>query len=93
LLVVFRDLLIVGGAIVIHAITHKLRMEPLAVSKINIFIQIALVAAVLGQPALHLEAPVLVQALIVMVALTTFLSGVAYVVTWLRRLAQWERER
>ena len=93
LLVVFRDLLIIGGAVIIHTVTQQLRMEPLAISKLKTFAQIALVAWVLSKAALGIEEPVAFQALLVITAVTTFMSGVAYVVTWLKRVRHWEGKR
>ncbi|MDH5749324.1 MAG: CDP-alcohol phosphatidyltransferase family protein, partial [Rhodospirillales bacterium] len=55
ILVVFRDLLILGGAILFHTITHTLTMDPLKISKINTLLQIVLAAAVLWQLAFGID--------------------------------------
>jgi cardiolipin synthase len=96
ILVVFRDLLIVGGAAVYHYITQKLTMQPLLVSKLNTAVQIALVGAVLADLGLGpeiggLEIGKLVVALMWGVAATTFVSGAAYVLVWGRRAFEMEQ--
>lgn len=91
LLVVFRDVLIVGGALLVHALTHRLEMQPLWISKLNTALQIGLAALVLAEPALALDAGRIVPLLIYAVAATTVASGAAYTATWLRRLHEWEQ--
>lgn len=93
IMIVFRDLLIVGGALVVLAVTHKLSMEPLLVSKVNTLLQIALAAGVLADAAFGLGQQMAVDVGCVVVAITTFLSGLTYVVVWTRRVAAWEREK
>ena len=91
LLVVFRDLLIVGGALLVHALTHRLEMQPLWISKLNTALQIGLAALVLAQPAPDGLAGQVVPVLIYAAAATTVASGGAYTITWLKRLHQWEQ--
>ena len=93
ILVVFRDLLIVGGALVVQVVTQRLSMEPLAISKANTVAQIGLAALVLGVAAFGLSAADVIRFSEAVVVCTTVLSGVAYVVTWTRKVAEWERER
>ena len=87
ILVVFRDLLIVGGALLFRLLTRSLNMEPLMVSKVNTVAQIVLAAVVLGDSGLGLGLAMLVDALVFVVAATTLASGAAYVVQWTRRVA------
>ena len=82
ILIVFRDLLIIGGAILFQTLTQSLEMKPLFVSKINTAAQILLAGVVLAQLGLGPEMPVVSTALVYGVAATTFLSGAAYVVKW-----------
>ena len=91
-MVVFRDLLIVGGAIVVQTMTFRLVVEPLIVSKVNTAAQIGLLAAALAGPAFGWSFPQNFELGVVTVAATTLLSGVAYVVTWVRRVNAWERD-
>ena len=55
ILVVFRDILIIGGFVLAIAVTQPLRWEPLAISKLNTALQIALVAVLLGRLGLNVE--------------------------------------
>ena len=93
ILVVFRDLVIVGGALVIQVATQRLSMEPLPVSKINTAAQIALAALVLAAAAFAIPAQIGIHIVEALVAITTVLSGLAYVVRWTRKVNDWERER
>jgi cardiolipin synthase len=86
ILVVFRDLLIIGGAIVVHAITQAFVSKPMTVSKFNTACQIALVAMVLAKLGLNFGDPVVITMLVALVAATTVISGLAYLVHWTRRL-------
>ncbi len=79
ILVVFRDLLIVGGVILLWVMGMPARIKPLLISKANTAAQILLAALVLLLKGFDLSAPMLLDAMIWLVALTTFASGVAYV--------------
>jgi len=91
-LVVFRDVLIIGGALLIHTLRQTLTMRPLLISKLNTAAQIALAALVLAGAGLGFAAPDLRTALCVLVTVTTFLSGAAYVVAWGRRTPDMKRK-
>lgn len=80
ILVVFRDLLIVGGVIMLWALGVPTRIRPLLVSKANTVAQIALAALALFLAGWHVAAPGLLSAMIWLVAATTIGSGAAYVV-------------
>ncbi len=84
IMVVFRDLVIIGGALLFHAITQTLEMAPLMISKVNTVAQIVLAAVVLGTDGFAIDVGVFRDLLIYLVAITTFASGAAYVVTWSR---------
>jgi cardiolipin synthase len=90
ILVVFRDLLIIGGALLVLTLTGRLKMQPLMISKINTACQFLLPAYVLAQLGLAIDDLWVVHALTWLVAATTGLSGAAYVVTWARRTADIE---
>lgn len=92
ILIVFRDLLIIGGAILFHTLTQSLRMEPLLVSKTNTVAQIALAGMVLAELGLELSLAGAVDMLVYVVAATTFVSGAAYVVKWGHRAVTMERD-
>lgn len=87
ILVVFRDLLIVGGALLVHTLTGSLTMQPLMISKVNTAVQFILPACVLGQLGFGIDNDWVVRSLSYVVAATTGLSGAVYVVSWVRQAA------
>lgn len=91
ILVVFRDILIVGGALLFHTLTQSLKMEPLFISKVNTTAQIVLAIEVLARLAFGLEAPLLYGALVGAVTATTIASGGAYVYKWGTRAIHHQR--
>lgn len=93
ILVVSRDVLIVGGAILFHAMNQSLKPEPLMVSKLNTVAQIVLAAATLGEHAMTADWHLAVTMLIWAAAATTLTSGGSYIVQWSRRIATMEQGR
>lgn len=88
ILVVFRDLLIVGGFLLVMTLAHAMRWEPLLVSKLNTALQIALIAVVLAQLGLGVaDVGPLRLLLIYAVAATTLISGAGYLMRWAKALA------
>jgi cardiolipin synthase len=79
ILVVFRDLLIVGGVVLLWLTGHAAAIHPLRISKVNTALQIGLVALVLGLDAAGLDFAALRSGMIFLVAVSTLLSGAAYV--------------
>lgn len=97
ILVVFRDILIVGGVILLQTMGYKVAMAPLLISKANTVAQVGLVLAVLGGKALAQSgAPWIVgwpvEAMTALVACTTLFSGAAYVWIWGSRAMVGERQ-
>ena len=90
IMVVFRDAVIVGGAMLFHTLTYSLTMRPLRISKVNTAAQIVLAAAVLGVSGFGVEAKLFIDVLVYTVATTTLVSGTFYVVTWSRMAALME---
>jgi cardiolipin synthase len=90
ILVAFRDLTIVGGALLEQTITGAFKVRPMMVSKINTALQITLAAFVLAEHGLHFDDLGLTQVLVWLVAATTVLSGFTYLVQWTRRLTSLE---
>jgi cardiolipin synthase len=82
ILVVFRDILIIGGAMLYHTLTQSLQMAPLFISKVNTATQIVLAGFVLALLALDVDYDLALMILIWLAALTTVLSGAVYVVRW-----------
>ena len=80
ILVVFRDLVIVGGVIVLGLIGQPVIIRPLFVSKVNTALQIMLVALTLFLAGFEAaRAGAVLLALTWAVAATTLASGAAYV--------------
>jgi cardiolipin synthase len=79
ILVVFRDVVIVGGVLVLAVLGHAVRIRPFLISKVNTAVQIVLVGVALLLDGFGLHAPMLMTALVWTVAATTFASGAAYV--------------
>lgn len=88
ILVVFRDLVIVGGVLVLWVLGAPPTIRPLMISKLNTALQIILAALTLLLSGFALHAPLLHGALVWLTAATTLASGVAYVVGTLRRGAR-----
>jgi cardiolipin synthase (CMP-forming) len=88
ILVVFRDLVIVGGVLVLWVLGQPPKIRPLFVSKANTVAQIALAALALLLAGFGLRADGLLTAVVWTVAGTTFASGAAYVAATLRRPAR-----
>jgi cardiolipin synthase (CMP-forming) len=91
ILVVFRDVLIVGGFLLTQAVSAPKQYDPLYISKINTGMQITLVGFVLARLGLDADAGWLVPALSLAVAATTLASGLAYLIRWTRILARSEQ--
>lgn len=91
-LVVFRDVMIVGGFLLIQVIAAATKpFHPLFISKINTGVQVALVGYVLARRGLGAEPGPLDLVLSLAVAATTLVSGLTYLVRWARILARSEQ--
>ena len=82
ILVVLRDVLILGGFALIQATTAPQHLGPLFVSKVNTSVQIALVGFVLARLGLGIDEGTVTPILIAAAALTTVLSGLSYLLRW-----------
>lgn len=91
ILVVFRDVLIVGGFLLIQMFAVPKHCDPLYVSKLNTAVQIILVGFVLGRLGLGAAAGWPDLALSLIVAATTIVSGLSYLVRWARIFARSEQ--
>ena len=92
IIVVSRDVLIVGAVLLSRLLDHPVKVAPLMVSKVNTAAQIVFVVAVLGVAALREPYDLLVSYGSIPVALLTVLSGAAYLVEWLRHMADGPHE-
>ena len=87
ILVVFRDVTIIGGFILLQNIAAPRNFDPLYISKLNTLLQIALVGYVLGRLGVGLPDGFLTDILVWLTAGTTVLSGMSYLVRWARILS------
>ena len=85
ILVVFRDVVIVGGFVVLSLLGQPVMIRPLYVSKLNTVFQIVLVAAALFLATFDLTALTVLQVLTWTTATTTLASGASYVWVTVRR--------
>ncbi len=87
ILVISRDILIVGAVILSWGMRKPVKVKPLMVSKANTVLQIMLAAVVLGEAGLGLEVAGLPFVLMMAVAGLTTMSAAAYMVDWLVHMA------
>jgi cardiolipin synthase len=86
ILVVSRDILIVGGIMLSWLMGDPLKIKPLLVSKLNTVAQILFACVVLGSLGFDIDAEKVTLALMIVVACTTLLSVAAYVAEWMRHM-------
>jgi cardiolipin synthase len=86
ILVVSRDILIVGGIILSWLMGKPLKIKPLLVSKLNTVAQIVFACVVLGSLGFHYEVAQLKLVLMGLVAVTTLLSIAYYLAEWVRHM-------
>jgi cardiolipin synthase len=80
--IILRDVIILAGAIAYHWVTRELEMRPSVISKVNTLLQIMLVLVVMWNVGVSKLPVLLVDGLMVLVFITTLLSGIDYVVRW-----------
>lgn len=89
LAVVFRDAVIVLGALAYEMVTHQLKMEPSMISKVTTFMQIVYVVTML----LHMAYPLndlWIQVTVWITFAVTCISGIHYMLVWTRKAASEE---
>ncbi len=82
IVVMFRDLVIVVGYFIFVMMGAEVPMRPTYSSKVNTFVQISLVVAVLLEKASALHISLVLNGLIIGVLVTTVISGIQYVWQW-----------
>jgi cardiolipin synthase len=90
LLVVSRDILIIGAVLLSWLLERRVEMAPLMVSKVNTTLQIMLAGAVLANHGFNLHMQMSISALIVAVSIFTIWSGASYMIGWARHMANYE---
>jgi cardiolipin synthase len=78
IMVVFRDVMIVGAVILYQTMVRRLEMNPLIISKVNTLAQIVLVALVLGSRGFDVDTGLFFELMIGIVTMTTVISGLSY---------------
>ena len=86
ILVVSRDIMIVGAVMLSWVLGSPIMVKPLLVSKLNTVAQIVFACVVLGSLGFGIEATALTTVLMVLVAALTLLSVAAYVREWVRHM-------
>jgi cardiolipin synthase len=86
ILVVSRDIMIVGGVMLSWLVGSPVKVKPLLVSKLNTVAQIVFACVVLGSLGFNFEVPLLNLVLMGLVAALTLLSVAAYVAEWVRHM-------
>lgn len=92
LIVVSRDVLIIGAVLLSRLMDNPVRVAPLLVSKVNTVGQILFAVALLGAAALSLPLSGISLFGGIPVALLTLISGGAYLTAWLRHMAEHSRQ-
>ena len=87
ILVVSRDVMIVGGVMLSWLVGSPVKMKPLIISKVNTLAQIVLASVVLGSAGLGVQIPEVTLALMGIVAVTALLSIAAYATRWLQQMS------
>jgi cardiolipin synthase len=87
-MVVSRDVLIVGAFLLAWVINRPIDVRPLWISKANTFAQIVLAAVALADLAHRYDLNQIRVALIAIVAILTVSSAGAYLVGWMRHTAR-----
>nr|WP_245538384.1 CDP-alcohol phosphatidyltransferase family protein [Pseudoroseomonas cervicalis] len=78
LLVVFRDVLIMGGVALLALLGAPPRIQPIRISKANTVAQILLASLALLLAGFGIDMPLLLEGLILLATATTIASGLAY---------------
>jgi cardiolipin synthase len=86
-LVVSRDLFIIGGMLLAYVLSNPMEVHPLWVSKVNTVAQIVLIGFVLGERSgLFVFGP-LIWLIVIAVAVLTVASATAYLIEWVKHMA------
>ena len=86
ILVVSRDIMIVGAVILAWLVDKPMKLRPLTVSKLNTVAQIVYATFVLATLTFGWDIPWLLNSLVALVAALTLLSIAFYVAEWVRHM-------
>jgi cardiolipin synthase (CMP-forming) len=87
LMVVTRDILIIGGVLLAWVIGQPFAMKPLWISKLNTVVQIIFIGLILAALGFNFNSVYLLQIGSFVVASFTFLSGAFYIRDWVQHMA------
>ena len=90
ILIVSRDVLIVGAVVLSWMLSAPTVVKPLAISKVNTVVQIVLAVVVLGGLGFGLNLGWLPTVLVYAVAALTVISAAMYLVDWVRHMGTTE---
>jgi cardiolipin synthase len=90
ILIVSRDVLIVGAVVLSWVLGEPTSVQPLRLSKVNTLAQILLAAVILGDLAFPVDLVWVSWSLVYLVAALTVASGAVYLVDWIRHMGQGE---
>ena len=82
IVVVFRDIVIIGGYLIMFLLYGAIKMEPLKISKVNTVSQILFIIVALASAAFAFNIDLILQLLGYGVLVTSVWSGSAYVFIW-----------
>ena len=80
-----RDVIIILGGIIYHYLIGQFEMVPTWISKLNTVFQIVLVLAIVFSLGVYTLSPAMINGLVIMVTITTLISGLDYIWVWGRR--------
>lgn len=86
ILVVSRDVLIIGAVVLAGMLGRPIAMRPSIVSKLNTVAQIVLAALVLGDLAFAVDLSMLRTVMVVAVGVLTVASALLYALDWVRHM-------
>src|SRR5262249_42455523 len=86
ILVVSRDIMIVGAVMLSWLVGIPIKVKPLLISKLNTVAQIVFACVVLGTVGFGYSLPTLTTVIMAIVAALTLLSVAAYVAEWVRHI-------
>ena len=87
-LVIFRDVVIIGGATVYNFLIRPVEGEPTRISKLNTALQLLFILFVLSRAAFGWPDQITITVLGASIVVTVVISGVDYVWSWAHRARQ-----
>jgi cardiolipin synthase len=88
ILVIFRDVVIVGGAMVYNFLIRPVEGEPTRISKLNTALQLLFILLILSRAAFGWPDQITITVLGASIVVTVVVSGIDYVWSWARRARQ-----